>query len=411
MALGFSCVEIAVLVYVTVRDSYFDRANAIFHIPLVVQELLQAAVWLHVGENSETCDAANLGLSLMISIVVAGVPLWMSTYAHATQAALKISHKSCMSERLSQGLCPEGHRLESFETQVPNYYCSVCGVQGLPLHTRLMGCTRCGDFDACMACAENRLEPLAAATGAGNSPEIPVAHAPRTSLPAWARVILGRQPSLWARCVPPKMEQITNKQIFATAWMFLVYSIVAHLRIYGDGTFVSGQRCTTRGPNGHQIWPLLVWRPDQWWARLGSAIVYAVLGGGFIMVPKPSYTPCVLNALSFVTLALYAFVGNEWGSVWCWLASCMCVMYLVEPWLFRRFRVFDPEVFDGRFLDLRQHQRMGFWIARAHFLPEMLPRRDQRQIHHSQSQVSPMVPGWRPGMSQEAALAALMAST
>merc|ERR1712159_362518 len=93
---------------------------------------------------------------------------------------------------------------------------------------------------------------------------------------------------------------------------------------------------------------MMVYPPDYLWLKLFGATAYLFIGGGFQLIPKPGYLPISLNILALFTVVLYLCLGDEWGSVWCWLASCLCVLYLFEPMLFRRFRVFDAEALEGR---------------------------------------------------------------
>jgi len=357
VALCFGLAETAVLLYVFARDSYFDRINVIFHVPLVVQELLQALLWPHVGSSGDACDAANRGLSLAVTAVVCGVPLYCALLAKASQSSLQKVHDTNDVRRLASGMCRKGHRLEPFETEVLHYYCSVCGKEELPLNTRLLGCRQC-DFDSCEPCVE----------AAGKAQH-------NRRLPSWDQLLLGKQPSLWAHRMPTQLRQSTRKMVFFTAWMLPLAILCMHRRIYGhwetqEESLFAGPRCTTRGPNGHQVWPMNVW--PRWWLKVLTAAAYFILGGGFVLIPKPSYMPFALNVLAFGATALYVWAGDEWGSVWCWLASCLCVLYLVEPMLFQRFRVFDPEVLGSALSDGRR-RRAGFWAARMHFLPAMTP--------------------------------------
>jgi len=70
---------------------------------------------------------------------------------------------------------------------------------------------------------------------------------------------------------------------------------------------------------------------------------YCSLGGSFKLVPKPSFVPPALQILAVVAALLYLAVGDEWGSVWCWLASCLVLLYLAEPELLARVGVLHPE--------------------------------------------------------------------
>ncbi|CAK0881108.1 unnamed protein product [Prorocentrum cordatum] len=302
------------------RNSLYDRANAIFHLPVVAQEVLQALLWPHVEaeEGGATCGAANRGLSLAVTFVVVGLPLYSALLAKFTQTAVIRLLDARAAEQLERGACPTGHPLAPFWTDVPHYYCSVCGREELPLDHPMRGCRRC-DFDACGACCE------AAAARAAAGPR------PRRE-PAWVRLLLGPRPQPWVPQVTHALRRTTSRLIFVTGWLLVIAMLGMHRRIFGDpglepeGGILAGPRCTTRGPHGHQVWPMMV--HGRGWMRMGVGLVYMAFGGGFAFIPKPSYMPFALSILAWTVMALYWLLGDEWGSVWCWLASCLCAVIL-----------------------------------------------------------------------------------
>jgi len=54
-------------------------------------------------------------------------------------------------------------------------------------------------------------------------------------------------------------------------------------------------------------------------------------------VRHTTLVPSFMFALGPLPLVLYTVIGEEWGSFWCFSASLMCVLYLLEPWMLRRF--------------------------------------------------------------------------
>ena len=86
VALTFSVIEAAVLLFLVARNSHFDRHNAVFHIPLLMQEFVQALLWPHVDHERDlakgwtdpglhTCSESNTRYSFLVAVVVVGVPL------------------------------------------------------------------------------------------------------------------------------------------------------------------------------------------------------------------------------------------------------------------------------------------------------------------------------------------------
>jgi len=349
-----------ILTFLWVRNACFDRANVVFHVPVVLQEILQAALWPHVGDDGNSCDGANMAISFLVTLVVLGLPFWSASLGKVTQFLVQDLLDRQLKTSLSQGHCPRGHDLIPFETDVLHYYCSVCGQEELNLLTRMWGCRLC-DFDACESCrfcAEHR------------NVKAPV--------PA-LRCLLGRPQwqKQWATAIPPALGHATRWSLCMSFTYAVFGCCIVYMRIYGawtSGSIFEGPRCTTRGPHGHQIWPMMVWEARLWLRFLLSAL-YFIVGGSFVLIPKPSYMPAALNALSFVAMALFVSWGDEWGSVWCWFASVLCILYIVEPVLFRRYRVFDEEVLESASLDSVHVQRksFGFFLARGHFLQAMLP--------------------------------------
>jgi len=363
VALGFALAESTVLVYISFRNRFFDRANALFHLPVVGQELIQALLWPHVGQEGELCNTTNRRLSFLIVIVVIGLPFYASVLAKALQALLVAAREVSTPEQLRKGLCPGGHRLVSFDTDLPKYYCSVCGHEDLPLRTRMWGCRTC-DFDACALCFQEGVPCIRFK-----------AKVSKRARSIYVPLILGRQPLLWAACVPRRLKRKTHGAILSTSCFLFGACLYMRQRIYGEwlqGSVFEGARCTFRGPYGHQVWPMMSFPSGRWGLKLFSAGLYMTLGGGFALIPKPGYICLALNVLAVAATVMYLTMGDEWGSVWCWMASCLCFLYIVEPFLFHYFRVFDPEVIDGPRRPARR-EHLGFLIARIHFHDEMMP--------------------------------------
>jgi len=86
VSLAFATVESIVLAYMWLRNRGFDRANAVFLLPLLVQEVLQALLWPEVTEDRtealgwddpalHRCTSRNSAYSYAIMIAVCGVPV------------------------------------------------------------------------------------------------------------------------------------------------------------------------------------------------------------------------------------------------------------------------------------------------------------------------------------------------
>jgi len=96
--------------------------------------------------------------------------------------------------------------------------------------------------------------------------------------------------------------------------------------------------CTTAGPWGHQIWPFLVVNP--WPLRILLCAIHLAFYCGFITISlvEVKFESVALGgffAIYSLPPVLYLFIGNEWGSFWCFSASLICPFYLLEPTLLR----------------------------------------------------------------------------
>ena len=103
--------------------------------------------------------------------------------------------------------------------------------------------------------------------------------------------------------------------------------------------------CTTKGPHGHQVWAMMVW-PNKF-AEVAAAFVYFGTAGAFKWVPRPSlFTPLLMGPVAIWAIVAYLIMGPEAGSVWCWTASLLCAVLLVEPAVIDRLGIVEREMVD-----------------------------------------------------------------
>jgi len=90
----FALMEALILIFLYRRNRHFDRWNALFHLPLVLQEGLQAVLWTHVererdwakgwdDEALHVCPKSNTVCTFLVLAVVGAVPAW---FARCTQS-------------------------------------------------------------------------------------------------------------------------------------------------------------------------------------------------------------------------------------------------------------------------------------------------------------------------------------
>lgn len=156
--------------------------------------------------------------------------------------------------------------------------------------------------------------------------------------PAW-RKLIGELPTLINPTTPIQ------------GWLSRLYAPVLYAAILGFlgsslafGTW-GPARCTTKGRFSHQVWAMMVW-PSRW-AEIGAACVYFGSAGAFRWVPRPSlFTPLLMGPIAVWAVVAYLLMGPEAGSVWCWSASCLCVVCLVEPAVVDGLGLLDREMVD-----------------------------------------------------------------
>ncbi|CAK9101892.1 unnamed protein product [Durusdinium trenchii] len=100
--------------------------------------------------------------------------------------------------------------------------------------------------------------------------------------------------------------------------------------------------CTYVGPWHHQIWPVMNIQYNIFPGFLGSLIgkvlsagnllLYMICSIGGFLAHRPSYVLPAMVGLSAELLILV--LGPEWGSFWCFQASGLSFVALLEPWLF-----------------------------------------------------------------------------
>ena len=59
------------------------------------------------------------------------------------------------------------------------------------------------------------------------------------------------------------------------------------------------------------------------------------------MCARPSYVLPALACIGLNAQVLILVLGREWGSFWCFQASLLGLVALVEPWLFERLGELD----------------------------------------------------------------------
>eukprot|EP00438_Fugacium_kawagutii_P030735 Skav225601 [mRNA] locus=scaffold4226:11599:13349:- [translate_table: standard] len=130
------------------------------------------------------------------------------------------------------------------------------------------------------------------------------------------------------------------------AWSFLGLAVV----LGSAGVLVQlGQssKCTYTGPWRHQIWPVLHLQydilPDLAGGLLGRLLsvgnlwLYGAASFGGFLTARPSYVLLFLAAVGVNAQVLILFLGPEWGSFWCFQASLLSAVALLEPYLFKKF--------------------------------------------------------------------------
>lgn len=81
----------------------------------------------------------------------------------------------------------------------------------------------------------------------------------------------------------------------------------------------------------------------HWTIQAALGMLYFSTAGGFNLGPRPSLLPPLFGLSSLLAAVLFFLLGEEWGSVWCWASSVLCVAYLIEPWLYGQAHVLEAQ--------------------------------------------------------------------
>jgi len=127
-------------------------------------------------------------------------------------------------------------------------------------------------------------------------------------------------------------------------------------KAYWEGSYfesiVPGPTCTTVGPKGFQIWPMIVF--EHWMLKYVYVILFGFSVSIYNLLPNPSFMPAVIECFGAIGALLFFTIGDQWASVWSCAVGVGCVTALVEPWLFHTFRILDPEALAPEGEALRQ---------------------------------------------------------
>ena len=330
---AFALAECIVLAYLWRRNALFDRHNAVLHLPVVLQEAIQAALWPYVRPLAPSDPQGH------DVIPDAAVP-WGAPARHQ---------------------CGLGNRVGSFAIIVVvaglGAWFFACVLQECAVHNATL---RLLDEDA----DDNN------ADDDGNINMINVGGDDRAAGKNkkdlhWRR-LMGRIPSLdeGPTALPLHVMGQTASGIHAALCLYCAYVFFwAYDPDANPETFAQNwiAVCTTRGEHGHQIWPMLT--AANWWVKALRAGAYLTFCGGYEALPRPSILPFMFGVLAPCTLLFYLFLGDEWGSVWCWTGSMMVCAYVVEPRLCRQHHVFDRAYLDRSDRAARLRAQAG-WVFR-----------------------------------------------
>ncbi|CAJ1343446.1 unnamed protein product [Effrenium voratum] len=168
------------------------------------------------------------------------------------------------------------------------------------------------------------------------------------AVPAW----LSLQPRLTAEEPPEYLRHF--KLLIGTAVLCGVGG--ALVQVVGQATGWMTSVCTYPGPWHRQVWPVLniqyniapgmLGRIVGHVLSAGNLFLYAICSVGGFMSLRPSFVLPTLAVVGVSAEVLILFLGREWGSFWCFQASLLVVLALIEPWLFKRFG--EINAFAGR---------------------------------------------------------------
>ena len=153
----------------------------------------------------------------------------------------------------------------------------------------------------------------------------------------------------WMCCQPLFYLNEISSELRTSAKKCLVMACLcgasgAMVQVVGQAVGWMTSICTYPGPWHHQIWPILNIQYNTFEGFVGSVLGWSLSAGnlwlyglaslGAFICPRPSYVLPTLACVGLNAQFLILVLGREWGSFWCFQASLLGLVALVEPWLF-----------------------------------------------------------------------------
>lgn len=117
---------------------------------------------------------------------------------------------------------------------------------------------------------------------------------------------------------------------------------------------VPGPICTTRGKWDFQVMPIAVF--GHWSLKYIFAACFWFSSTAYNCIPHPSLMPFAVEVCGLLGLVITIFTDTQWASLWSLSASLMYAIALFEPALFKKGRVLDSEALVPEGEDLRKTQ-------------------------------------------------------
>ncbi|CAD7940368.1 unnamed protein product [Amoebophrya sp. A120] len=351
---GFAFAETLILIYLYRRNWLFDRSNVYFQIPLVLQEILQALLWPFVERTRmgnywweatwedpalHRCSYANSVLSWLIAVVVNGtMVVW--------QMHINWEHQN-HDKQLQSGTAPD------WLVRVgPLNDSKRVGQYGRSRRAALQLVLRCWGvfviFLGYFLLIDNpnlmrRVVDTSSELTSNSRSGVDLAAAVPSPTAAGAPsapngVLLGSSAG--------HIDQADGISAVVPGGAPVDLSAAALSEVLmtsgGEGLWVA--RCTSRGPFGHQVWSMVAWPYKV--IELFFCTAYTAMAGAFNILTRPSLIPYAFQHINTYCFFVYLLLGAEAGSVWCWWASCLCLVYLVEPYLLKYGNCLDCAYLD-----------------------------------------------------------------
>jgi len=155
----------------------------------------------------------------------------------------------------------------------------------------------------------------------------------------------------------PKVRYCAGNGSFYLCLTFLFFAVRSCYPTASDweswnlSWLVPGSICTTRGQWGFQVVPIAEFA--HWSLKYIVVLGFWFCSTAYNCIPHPSLMPFAVELCGCLGFLAIIFIDAQWTSLWSLGAVGMYLVAIVEPSIFKKGRVLDPEALDPMGDELR----------------------------------------------------------